>query len=458
MRSIYNLVFLVGFALAAPWYFLRLWRRGQWREGFGERFGRYTSKLKQALTNRQVIWIHGVSVGESNLATLLVRALEPKLPHLKFVVSTTTTTGMGELRRKLPASAEKIYFPIDRRKWVRRAFAVLHPRAVILIEAELWPNFLWQARRRRVPVMLVNARISDRSFRRYRRIGFLFRNFFEGLAAVTTQSERDAQRLRELGCAADAVRSVGSLKFETVPLGADPRGVDLPVSTPAEARARVVEARALDVPRLLRQAGLPEGGKVLLAGSTHEGEEAILAEIFRRLKPRHPNLYLVLVPRHFERCKAVGAQLERRGVRHVYRSEVSFASTPQPGSSDCLLVNSTGELRFFYPHATVVFIGKSLIGRGGQNPIEPAEAGRPIVFGPHMQNFPDIVPKFLEAQAAIQVPDAEALEATIDRLLADEAERERLGSRAREIVASNRGALDQTVELIVQTLKDHELA
>lgn len=457
MRTIYNLLFLVGFALASPIYFLRLWRRGNWREGFGERFGRYSSRLKQALTNRQVVWIHGVSVGESNLATLLVRALESELPHLKFVVSTTTTTGMGELRRKLPASAEKIYFPIDRRKWVRRAFAVLHPKAVILIEAELWPNFLWQARRRRVPVMLVNARISDRSFRRYRRGRLFFRRFFEGLAAVTTQSERDAQRMRALGCANDVVHAVGSLKFETVPVGADPRGVDLPVATPAEARARVVEARTLDVPRLLRQAGMPEGAKVLLAGSTHEGEEAVLAEIFRRLKSRHPDLYLVLVPRHFERSKSIGSQLDRRGVRHVYRSEVSFAAEPEPGSSECLVVNSTGELRFFYPHATVVFIGKSLVGRGGQNPIEPAETGRAIVFGPHMQNFPDIVPKFLEADAAVQVPDAETLEQAIDHLLSNPARRETLGRHARRIVESNRGALEQTVQVILAALEANGL-
>lgn len=385
MRPIYNVLFTVGLLLFAPFYFVKLWRRGNWREGFGQRFGRYSSKIKQALTNRRVIWVHGASVGEANLANLVVRALEPRCPQHKFVVSCVSTTGMAELRRKLPADVEKIYFPFDRRVWVRRAFNVLRPEAVVLIEAELWPNFLWHARRRRAPVILVNARISEGAFRGYRRLGFVFRDLFRHLAAVTTQSERDGTRLVQLGCRPETVRTVGSLKFEPAP--------------PAE-------ERPLDVPRLLRHAGMPNGSHVLLAGSTHDGEEVLLAEIFQRLRSRFPKLYLVLVPRHFERCRAVGRQLGRRGLRYVYRSEVRFGAPPQPGASECLLVNSTGELRHFYPHADIVFVGKSLVPGGGQNPIEPAAVGRAIVFGPHMENFPDIVPHLLEADGALQVADA----------------------------------------------------
>jgi 3-deoxy-D-manno-octulosonic-acid transferase len=432
MRTIYNLVFGLGFLLSAPFYFFKLWRRGGWQEGFLERFGSYSSKIKQALTNRRVVWVHGVSVGEAGLAVVLVRALEERMPNHKFVVSTTTSTGMGELRRRLPQGIEKVYYPIDRRPWVRRATAVLRPEAIVLVEAELWPNMLWHARRRGVPVFLVNARISERSFRRYRRFGFLFRDLFRGLAGVTAQNERDAARLVELGCRPERVHSVGSLKFEATRTG---------------------EQRALDVPRLLRQAGMPAGARVLLAGSTHEGEEAIMAAAFRRLRARHPDLYLVIVPRHFERARQVGAQLQKAGLKYVYRSEVSFAATPEPGSSDCLLVNSTGELRQFYPHATVVFVGKSLAGRGGQNPIEPAEAGRAIVFGPHMQNFPDIAARLVEAEAAIQVEDEKGLEATFDRLFADESLRSRLGANASKVVETNRGALGRTVEMLLRTVE-----
>lgn len=433
MRTTYNILFTIGFLLSFPYYFFRLWRRGGWKEGFTERFGKYSARTKQALTNRRIVWIHAVSVGEVNLATLLLRGLEPRFPHFKFVVSTTTTTGMAELRRKLPISVEKVYCPIDRRPWVRRAFGILNPEALILIEAELWPNMLWQARRRRIPVMLVNARISERSFRRYRRASFLFRDLFSGLAAVSSQSERDRSRLITLGCTPDAVYTVGSLKFEPNP---------------------AAHSRPLDVPRLLKHAGMPDNARILLGGSTHDGEEAALAEIYSRLRKNHPDLYLVLVPRHFERGRSIGSQLERRGIRFVYRSEVNFASDPKPGSSDCLLVNSTGELAQFYPHAHVVFVGKSLHGVGGQNPIEPAAAGRPIVFGPNMQNFPDITSRFLDAEAAIQVPNALQLEITLSELLSNPARCETLGRNALAVVEANRGALERTVNMIGDVIAD----
>lgn len=435
MRTLYNILFLSGFVLAAPYYFFRLWRRGGWRRGFGQRFGRYGSKLKQALTNRNILWVHAVSVGEANLAAKLVAALEARLPNVKMVVSATTSTGMARLREQLPPHVEKIYYPVDRRKYVQRAHNIIHPEAVILVEAELWPNFLWQARRRDTPVFLVNARISERSFRRYRRFGFLFRRFFAQLAGVCAQSERDAARLVELGCRPEAVHVVGSLKFDPPPPAA---------------------ARPVDVEKILRHLGVPPGAPVLVAGSTHEGEEAALADISKRLKARHPDLFLVLVPRHQERARRVGHQLERRRVRFVFRSEFSFSHDYATRRPDCLVVNSTGELRFFYEHASLVFVGKSLLGQGGQNPIEPAALGLPVLVGPNMQNFPDVLPKFLEAEAIVQVADAAGLERALDDLLGDPARREALGRRAREVVACNGGALERTVELLVRELPRHD--
>src|SRR5438094_2652940 len=167
MRSLYNILFAIFFCLAAPYYFLKMWRRGDWRRGFRQRFGRFDAGFKQALTNRHVLWMHAVSVGEVNVCTQLIRALEPRIPNIKIIVSTTTSTGMGELHRKLPSHILKIYYPIDRSKYVRRALGTLHPEAIVLIEAEIWPNFLWQARSRGMPVFLVNARLSDRSYRGY---------------------------------------------------------------------------------------------------------------------------------------------------------------------------------------------------------------------------------------------------------------------------------------------------
>ncbi len=435
MRTLYNILFTICFVLFSPYYFMRLWRRGNWRPGFRERFGHYTAGLKQALTNRHVMWIHAVSVGEVNLCTQLIRALEPRVPNLKIVVSTTTTTGMAELRRHLPTHISKIYYPIDRRKCVNRAFAVINPKAIVLIEAEIWPNFIWHAQKLGIPLFLANARLSDRSYRGYKRLGFLFRPLFASFAGVGAQNETDAARLREVGCRPEVIRIVGNLKFDA---------------------AKLNERQTLDVPALLRQLGVPDDAPILLGGSTHDGEEVILAEVARRLRPRFPKLFLVLVPRHFERAGEVGRQLRERGVKFVRRNEI-FANTQfQEGEVDCLLVNTTGELRFFYRNATVVFIGKSLTAIGGQNPIEPGALGKAMVFGPNMQNFADITHHFLKKSAAIQVNNPEELEKTIAELLADQARRAELGRNALEVVAENLGAINRTVEMILEQLKKCE--
>jgi 3-deoxy-D-manno-octulosonic-acid transferase len=435
VRTLYNILFTIFFVLSSPYYFIRLRRRGNWRPGFRERFGHYHAGLKQALTNRHVIWIHAVSVGEVNLCTQLIRALEPRVPNIKIVVSTTTTTGMGELRRHLPTHISKIYYPIDRRKCVNRAFAVINPKAIVLIEAEIWPNFLWRAQKLGIPLFLANARLSDRSYRGYKRLGFLFRPLFASFAGVGAQNETDAARLREVGCRPEGISIVGNLKFDA---------------------AKLNERHTLDVPALLRQLGVPDDAPILLGGSTHDGEEVILAEVARRLRPRFPKLFLVLVPRHFERALEVGRQLRERGTKFIYRNEI-FANTQFcEGDLDCLLVNTTGELRFFYRIATVVFIGKSLTAIGGQNPIEPGALGKAMVFGPNMQNFADITLHFLKKSAAIQVNSPEALEKTIAELLADQGRRAELGRNALEVVAENLGAIDRTVEMILEQLKKCE--
>src|SRR4051812_13155809 len=184
-------------------------RRGNWQHGFGQRFGTYDSKFKQAITNRHTLWMHAVSVGEVNVCTQLIRALEPRMPNLKIVVSTTTTTGMAELESKLPSHISKIYYPIDRRSIVSRSLAIISPEALVLVEAEIWPNFLWRARDLGKPIFLVNARLSDRSYRRYKRFGFLFRPIFRSFTGVGAQNEADAAKLVELGCRQEAIHVVG---------------------------------------------------------------------------------------------------------------------------------------------------------------------------------------------------------------------------------------------------------
>ena len=412
-------------------------RRGGWRKGFGERLGRYSTKFKQAISNRDVIWLHAVSVGEVNLCVQIIKVLQPRLPNIKLVVSTTTTTGMSVLHKNLPAKVGKIYYPMDRRGYVRRAFATIRPKAVVLVEAEIWPNFLWGLQSRDIPHFLVNTRISGKSYDGYRRFRFLFRRFFAGFTGVGAQSEYDAKRLVELGCDSEVVHVFGSCKFDGTGISRD---------------------RLLDVPGLLRSLGVPKTAPLLVGGSTHDGEEAILAGLAKRLREKHPDLFLVLVPRHAERGREVGDALAKLGVRFIYRSEIGSNMPPkEQGSLDCLLVNTTGELKFFYEEAAVVFIGKSLTAQGGQNPIEPAGLAKPIVFGPHMGNFAEITAKFLANDAAIQVDDEAALESAIDDLLSDEAKRDTLGQAARKVVQSNEGAVERTVEMIISGINTGEM-
>ncbi len=411
-------------------------RRGNWRGGFEQRFGRYDRSLKQTLTNRDVLWMHAVSVGEVNVCTQLIQVLEPRVPNIKIVVSTTTSTGMGLLREKLPSHIEKIYYPIDRRLHVDRALAAIHPCAVVLVEAEIWPNFLWRLQDARIPAFLVNARLSERSFRGYRRFGFLFRPLFASFAGVGAQNDADAERLRLIGCRPDAIRVVGSLKFDA---------------------ATLEERRALDVAALFKRIGWPDDALVVVGGSTHAGEEALLAGIVQRLRREVPQLRLVLVPRHFERGRAVGDELARMNVPFVYRSDITGSRSWNPGDIECLLVNTTGELRHFYRHAHVIFVGKSLCAEGGQNPIEPAALGRAMVFGPNMQNFAAIADLFVNAGGAVRVADAAALEGALKELLLDAPRREAMGRAALDVVRENQGAAQRTVDMIVEHLARQDI-
>ena len=435
MRTLYNILFTTFFWITSPYYFWRMRRRGNWLDGFLERFGMYDTNIKQAITNRDIIWMHAVSVGEVNICTQLIRALEPHLPNIKIVVSTTTTTGMGELDKKLPTHITKIYYPIDRRKYVSRALSTMHPKAIILVEAEIWPNFIWRANERGTPIFLVNARLSDRSYRGYKRFSRLFKPLFASFAGVGTQNEADAARLRELGCRPEAINIIGSLKFDA---------------------AKIHERRLLNVERMLKQIGVPPNARLLVAGSTHAGEEAILAEIFLRLRKRFPELFLVIVPRHFERGRDVGRDVGSKGVKFAYRSEVGAQTQLGLNEVECLIVNSTGELKYFYEDAAVIFVGKSITAAGGQNPIEPAALGKPVVFGPNMQNFADAVRGLLAQDGAIQVRDTAELEKTFGDLLASPERCAQLGVNAQKFVQGNLGAIDRTVEMIVKKISPND--
>jgi len=427
MRLLYNILFPIFFLITAPFYFWKMVRRGNWIEGFTQRFGVF-GKLKEELRGERVLWLHAVSVGEANLAVQLVEELRKEFGDWRYVVSTTTTTGMGVLRSKLPDSARAIYYPIDWLPFVKSAFRTLKPSAIVLVEAEIWPNLFWEANRTKAPLSLVNARLSEKSFEGYCRFGFLFRPLFKSLKAVGVHNAIDADRVASLGSAHEIIHVVGNMKFDG---------------------ASVLGKSELDASALLAQLRVPKDAKVLVAGSTFEGEEALLCELLLRWREAYPSLFLVLVPRHFERAKAVMELLDSTRLKIARRTQLeSVQERP-----DVLLVDTTGELNAFYEVATVVFIGKSLTAQGGQNPIEPAALGKPIIFGPFMQNFREVVTSLLDAKGAVQVADEVELEDKINELLGNSEHCAALGSAAMSVVEANKGATQRTAQLVGQTLR-----
>lgn len=429
IQWIYRTLFNLGFLISLPYYFRRMSRRGGWQDRVGQRFGKYEPSFVESCRTGNRIWVHAVSVGEVHLTLELIRRLREELKDSEIIVSATTTTGMGEWQKKLPPKVKTSFYPIDRRPWVRRAMDTIRPEAIILSEAEVWPNFLWEAAERRIPVFLVNARISEKSYQRYTQFGFLFRPLFQSFARVGTQNASDAERLQKLGCTPDRILVTGNMKFDAALSGN--------------------KQPALNVPHLFADAGIHPTHIILLGSSTHPGEEAILGEIYLHLIKQHPQLQLVIVPRHFERARDAGKDLENLGFTVAYRSEWKEGQPFQRTSNPfCLIVNSTGELSSVTGQVDLVFIGKSLCARGGQSPIEAGAAGKAMVMGPNMQNFRAITRTFLEYRAALQVQDETGLKEALLELLNNDKKRLEIGTKARQVVDQNLGAVDRTLEML----------
>ncbi len=420
---IYEIVFWTALLIASPYQLLRMRRRGGYARDFGERFGSFSPAKKARLQNLKPIWIHGVSVGEVDLAIHLISALRKKTA-IPILLSTTTSTGHALALRKLPAEVPVIYYPLDSRFCFTRVHKLIRPRAFILIEAELWPNHLRFCAERNIPLLLLNARLSRRFLPRYRQAKWLFSTSFHAFKGVTTQAGEDGSSLVELGFQEQNILPLGSLKFDTASAAATPDGP------------------------LIQELSRYGQRRCLVAGSTHSGEEAILRDIFLNLKARYPDLWLLLAPRHAERAGEIEDLLRTRSLEFIRRSQLP-SSTKTP---DVVLLDTTGELKTAYTRADIVFMGKSLVGRGGQNILEPAACSKAILFGPEMQNFEHIAADFLKARAAIQIASATDLESQIDSLLSHPAEAHALGQRARQLIDSRKGVLNRTLEFVLQKI------
>jgi 3-deoxy-D-manno-octulosonic-acid transferase len=442
---------LVGLLIVTlPWWLLQMLRLGKYRAGLAERLGRVPQRIRQregaasgrqdggargADSGRETAWIHAVSVGEVLAIVPLVRELRGR--GWRVVVSTTTHTGQ-KLARDRFGENEVFYFPLDLGLCIRPYLRTLRPRLVVLAETEFWPNFLRLARGSGAHVTVLNARISDRSFPRYRRFRRLLRTALAPVDMFLAQSEADAERLREIGAPAARVEVSGNLKFDAPePVESD------------EVRRLGIQLRAA-------------GGPVIVAGSTVQDEEEYLLQAFRMVLDEHAAAVLVLAPRHRERFEEVAHLLESQRFAFLRRSAMKLpratAATAQPANGlpagdgfngRVLLLDSLGELPALYRYADLAFVGGSLVQRGGHNILEPAFFARAILTGPHMENFRDIVSRFEQGRAVVRCTPSN-LGITFLLLLREPTEREALGRRAQQVLERERGATARSVERLMR--------
>ena len=469
MSYLLNAIYLVAFVASVPWLVWRAVFQGKNRSGWSARlFG----MVPWRHSLRPCVWLHAVSVGEVNLLSALIKELERRELDCDFVISTTTVTGY-ELARKRHPQRTVFYLPLDFSWAVRRALARLRPDLLVLVELELWPNLIRAARRAGVRVAVVNGRLSEKSFRGYRRIRPLVGHLLRQINLIAAQNETYADRFLTLGALPDTVETTGSMKFDGVQS----------------------DRQNAATQRLANLAGIGPEDVVFLAGSTQEPEEETAVEVWRTLVAHYPKLRLVIVPRHAERFDAVAGLLRDRGVPFVRRSrlgegarnvsptaesrvrethlEQSFPllspvaaesesaagdtdaaasashSTTHGGFPPVLLVDTIGELGAWWGTARIAFVGGSLGTRGGQNMIEPAAYGAAVSFGPNTRNFRDIVAALLSAEGAVVVNDGPALTALVRRCLAEPAFADELGRRAQRLVLSQQGATRATVDLLL---------
>jgi 3-deoxy-D-manno-octulosonic-acid transferase len=425
MYLAYSLLLTLGFVVLLPHFLFQALAHGKYLAGLRQRFGAVPQ-----VDGKPVIWLHCVSVGETQAARPLAQRLRQEFPHHALVVSTITLTGQKLARDVFRNQAENVfYFPFDWRWSARRALRAINPAAVLIMETELWPNFLRECKARQIPVALVNGRISRQSFRRYAMIRFFLRRVLSCLSVAVMQSETDAERLQSLGMVREKLFTAGNLKFD----------------------AEVAGGLTGKTEELRDRFALRSDAPLILAASTHAPEEDVIIESIKQLRAKQP-VRLMLAPRHPERFNEVAALLQK--------SDLSWArktNPPQPTDSDAtvILLDTIGELPATYSLADVVFVGGSIVDRGGHNVLEPAAAGVAVVTGAHTHNFHAIVNLMSEAGAIVQLPpfvSREEITHVFAKLLADPGERDTLGRRAKQLVNDNQGAAERTMKLIAPLL------
>ena len=425
MYLAYSLLLTLGLVILLPYFLFQALAHGKYITGLRQRLGAVPQ-----IDGKPVIWLHCVSVGETQAARPLALRLKQEFPHHALVVSTTTLTGQTLARDVFRNQAESIfYFPFDWRWSARRALKAINPAAVLIMETELWPNFLRECKARHIPVALVNGRISRLSYRRYTLIKFFLGRVLSCLSVAVMQSDVDAERLQSLGMAREDLFTAGNLKFD----------------------AEVVGELTGKTEELKTRFGLRSGAPLILAASTHSPEEETMLESIKQLRTKQP-VRLMIAPRRPERFNEVAALIQKSGLSWARRTD---QPQPEDANAAVILLDTIGELPATYSLADVVFVGGSLVDRGGHNVLEPAATGAAVVTGAHTHNFHAIVDLMVEAGALVQLPSfvtTEEITNVFAELLASPGTRDELGRRAKQLVIDNQGAAERTIKLIAPLL------
>lgn len=427
MYLLYSLLTFVGVALASPYFLYQAVRHKKYVGSLGQRLGYLPITLN--VDGEESIWIHGVSVGETLTARALIADLRTRYPRLRLYLSTTTIAGHQVAKSNLNVDGV-FYFPFDWAFIIRRTLRIVRPRLFVMMETEIWPNLLRICHRRGVKTVVINGRISTRSYPRYKLVRPFFRRVLADVDRFCMQSDESARRLIDLGAEPARVTVTGSLKFDSVPMP-------------------TVIAHGKPRERVLRYFPLAANRIVVVAGSTMKPEEAAVFRAFARIKSLSPGALLVVAPRHAPRFDEVAAEAREEGFVTVKRSDLAVDAEPR---ADVVVLDTFGELAQLYQLATVVFVGGSLANYGGHNILEPAVFGKPIVFGPHMQNFKEISKAFVDNAAGVQVSSDRELEETMRALVTDPVRRARLGAAARALVDANRGAKEKTLAVVAELM------
>lgn len=426
MYPLYSFITLLALVTLSPYFVYQALRHGKYVGGLGERLGHLSPSVNAG--GYDSIWVHAVSVGEVLAAAPLISELRRRYPQMRLFLSTTTLTGQRLARQGAVDVDGVLYFPFDWAFCVRRTLNRLKPQLFVMIDTEIWPNLLRQCRRRSIPTVLANGRISAQSFQRYRMIRPLFRRVLADVDRLCVQGVEAAARFEQLGVDPVRIMVTGSLKFDALDVVPAPRGGGA---------------------RVLRFFRMSENRPVLVAGSTLQGEEAAIIRAFNRVRTAGGRPLLVLAPRHPKRFAEVERFCVSEGLETIRRTDLRIDAEPR---AEAVILDTIGELADVYQIATVVFVGGSLVRAGGHNILEPAAFGKPVVFGPHMDNFSEIAETFLINDAAVRVQSDRELETTIASLMGDPVRRARLGAAARALIDTNRGAKDRTLDVVAALL------